>query len=192
MQPTTTIREIVGVFHDADALNGAISDLLGAGIDRAALSVIAQEGLLDGTPGDASDDTRRTADDAATPRQTVYTDTDVRQGRVLVTSMASTVAALAASGIVVLSGGAAAVALLAAVGAGGGTGALGALVGKRAGDERKRYLEDQLDRGGILLWVKIMRPESEARIAEILKRHAADSVHAHDIDAHAPGSAGAR
>jgi len=27
MQPTTTIREIVGVFHDADALNGAISDL---------------------------------------------------------------------------------------------------------------------------------------------------------------------
>jgi len=171
------------VFHDADALEAAVSDLVSAGVDRAELSLMAQEGVLEGAPARHYDDTRGAEDDSAAPRQAVYADTDVRQGRTLVTSMAAVVAALAASGVVVLTGGAAIPAFLAAAGAGGGAGALGALVGRLAGDERRRFYQDQIGRGGILLWVKIMNPAQEPRVCEILKRRAASDVHVHEVAA---------
>jgi hypothetical protein len=179
----TTIREAVGVFHDADALNDAVSELISAGVDRAELSLMAQEGLLEGNLAKDYRNTRLAEDDPNAPRQAVYADTDVRHGRTLVTSMASVIAAFAASGIVVLTGGAALAALAAAVGAAGGVGTIGALVGKRVGDEQTKHLEGQLTRGGILLWVKIMDPAMGPRICAILSKHAADDVHLHDIAA---------
>jgi hypothetical protein len=175
-----TVYEAVGVFHDPAALHGAISDLSGAGVDRAEMSILAQEGILEGEPATGYRTTRQAADDPTAPRQAIYADTDVRQGRTLVTSMASVIAAFAASGAVVLTGGAALAAIAAAIGAGGGVGALGALVGKRVGDAQQNYLSEQMARGGILLWIKITDPAHEARIREILERHAAD-VHVHDI-----------
>jgi hypothetical protein len=183
---TTTIREAVGIFHDADALNAAVSDLISAGVDRAELSLMAQEGILEGNLAKPYGNTRQAEDDATAPRQPVYADTDVRSGRTLLTSMASVVAAFAASGVVVLTGGAALAALAAAIGAGGGAGAVGALVGKRVGDEQQRYLEAQLGRGGILLWVKITDPSKQARICAILSEHAADDVHLHDLPVSTP------
>ncbi|MEJ0071292.1 MAG: hypothetical protein WDO24_23935 [Pseudomonadota bacterium] len=131
---STTHGRYNGQDHDArggrrvsrpGGLNGAISDLTGAGIDRAEMSLLAQEGILDGEPAQAYRTTRQAADDPTTARQAIYADTDIRQGRTLLTSMASAIAALAASGAVVLTGGAALAALAAALGAGGGVGAIG-------------------------------------------------------------------
>jgi len=178
-----TIREAVGVFRDPDALNAAISDLLGAGVDRAALSLMAQVGVLDGKPAKGYRQMASAEDDPSAPRQAVYADTDVRQGRTLATSMASAIAAFAASGVVVLTGGAALTALAAAIGAGGGVGVFGAWVGKRIGAEQRKHLERQMARGGILLWIKIMDPAQERRICELLAAHAAVDVHLHDIPA---------
>ncbi len=180
-QAATTIREAVGVFHDPDKLNGAISDLSGAGVDRAEMSILAREGYLDGDLAKPYADMRNAEDDPNAPRHAVYADTDVRQTRTLLTSMASVIAAFAASGAVVATGGAALAAIAAAVGAGGGIGVIGALIGKRGGDEQQKYLEEQLSHGGILLWVKITDPANEARIRAILTRHAAADVHARDV-----------
>jgi len=177
------IREVVGVFHDPAALEGAISDLATAGVDRAEISILAQEGLLDGSPVKDYARSREAEDDPAAPRQAVYEETDLRQGRTLATSMASVIAAFAASGAVVLTGGAALAALAAAVGAGGGVGAIGALIGQRVGAAQHQHLEEQLARGGILLWVKIARPERERQIMDILTRHAGTDVHVHEMPA---------
>jgi len=38
----------VAAFHDPHRLNGAISDLVAAGVDRAEMSILAREGYLDG------------------------------------------------------------------------------------------------------------------------------------------------
>jgi hypothetical protein len=184
----TRIREAVGIFHSADGLNAAISDLTGAGVDRAEMSVLGQDGMLDGTVAKYYRDPRQAAEDPAAPRDAVYSDTDVRQGRTLATSMASVVAAFAASGAVVLTGGAAIAAIAAAVGAGGGVGVIGAAFGKLAGNEQAKYLETQIARGGILLWVKITDPALESRICRILSAHAAVDVHVHDMPAQAPRS----
>ena len=180
-QAASRIREAVGMFHDPHALNGAISELAGAGVDRAEMSILAREGYLDGDLAKPYADMRRAEDDPAAPRHAIYADTDVRQGRTLLTSMASVIAALAASGAVVMTGGAALPAIAAAIGAGGGVGAIGALIGKHAGDEQQKYLDEQLAHGGILLWVKIADPANESRIRAILMRHAAADVHARDV-----------
>jgi len=180
-QAATRTREAVGLFHDPHALEGAISDLVAAGVDRAEMSILAREGYLDGDLTKNYGDMRQAEDDPAAPRQAVYADTDVRQGRTLLTSMASVIAAFAASGAVVMTGGAALAAIAAAVGAGGGVGAIGALVGARAGDEQHKFLDEQLARGGIVLWVKITEPSNEPRVREILARHAAADVHVRDV-----------
>jgi hypothetical protein len=177
------IREMVGVFHAPAALEGAISDLTSAGVDRAEMSILAQDEVLAGEPVKVGASARQAADDPKTPRGAIYADTDIRQGRTLLTSMASVIAALAAGGAIVLTGGAALAALAAALGAGGGAGAIGALVGRQAGAAQQEFYAAQMARGGILLWVKITHPAQEARIRDILARHAATDVHVHDIRA---------
>ena len=177
------IREAVGVFHAQAALEGAISDLTRAGVDRAEMSILAQDDLVTGEPTKIGASTRQEAEDPATPRGAIYGDTDIRQGRTLLTSMAGAIAALAAGGAVVLTGGAALAALAAAIGAGGGAGAIGALVGQHTGAVQQKFLAEQMARGGILLWVKIMRAEQEGPIRDILARHAATDVHVHEIRA---------
>src|SRR5436309_16027911 len=95
--------------------------------------------------------------------------------------MASVIAAFAASGAVVMTGGAALPAIAAAVGAGGGVGAIGALICKRAGHKQHKYLDEQLPLGGLLLGAKMADPANEPRIRPILMRHAARDVLARDI-----------
>src|SRR6266550_2500867 len=92
-----TIREAVAVFDDAERLESAVSELQSAGMDRSELSILAHTSLAERPFGDL----RRAADDPRTPREPVVSDTDWRQGRVLGTSLAATVAALAAAGITV-------------------------------------------------------------------------------------------
>lgn len=43
------------------------------------------------------------------------------------------------------------------------------------------YLQDQLDRGGLLLWVRTPDEEQERKAVKILKRHSADDIHLHDL-----------
>ena len=46
MATTTTLREAVGVFHDADALRSAADTLMLNGFDRADLSILASESAI--------------------------------------------------------------------------------------------------------------------------------------------------
>jgi hypothetical protein len=98
------IREAVAVFDDPVKLENAVSELQSNGIDRSELSFLAHTSLADSRHGDS----QRLADDPATPREPAVTDTDIRQGRVLGTSLAAAVAGLIAAGFTVATGGIAA------------------------------------------------------------------------------------
>src|SRR6266404_654737 len=95
MMDSAAIREAVAVFDDAESLESAVSELHSNGIDRSNLSFLAHASPTDCPPGGP----RRLADDPATPREAPVTDTDLRQGRVLGTSLAATIAAFAAAGL---------------------------------------------------------------------------------------------
>src|ERR1700736_4483727 len=156
----STIREAVAVFDDPERLESAVSALQSAGIDRSELSILAHTSLAERPVGDL----RRAAEDPGTPREPVVSDTDLRQGRVLGTSLAATIAALAAAG---------------------GVGASGALFGRILADDQASFLDAQLARGGVLLWVRTRDVAAERGVLEVLRRHSAH-VYVHDLPTNGP------
>jgi hypothetical protein len=162
---TAMMREAVALFDDPERLEGAVSDLQSRGFDRADISFLAHDALLGQPHG-----TRRLADDPAAPREPAISDTDIRQGRLLGTSLLATIAGFAAAGFTVAATGGLAAA---AVAAAGGVGAIGALFGQRLAEDEAAYLEAQLARGGVLLWVRTPEPAAEQRALEVLRRHTA-------------------
>lgn len=163
------VREAAAAFDSANALEEAVSALASAGWDRAQMSVLAQPELLDGAhlPAGYVSASEAEADDD-TPREAVVSDTDIRQARTLVASMAGAIAAMTASGIVVLTGGTA-LAAIAALAAGGGAVATAAAVGAAVGDSHADFQREQIARGGILLWVPVVDADHERRALEILR-----------------------
>jgi len=175
-----TIREAVAVFDDAERLETAVSDLQSNGIDRSDLSVLAHASLAERRAGDLY----RVAEDPTTMREPVVSATDLRQGRILGTSLAATVAGLAAAGVTVATGGVAAAAIAAAAVAAGGVGAAGAIFGSTLADDQTSFLDAQLAHGGVLLWVRTRDANAEQRVTEVLRRYS-PHVHVHDLPAEA-------
>jgi hypothetical protein len=91
------------------------------------------------------------------------------------------VGALAAAGAVVASGGSLGLVLAGAAAAGGAGGAAGAVLAKFIGDKHAEAVQEQLDRGGLLLWVRTREPELEIRAEAILRKHSGQDVHLHEL-----------
>jgi hypothetical protein len=173
-----TIREAVALFDDAERLESAVSELQSNGVDRSELSLLANTELAERSLCDI----RRDAEDPRTPREPVVSDTDLRQGRVLGTSLAATIAALAAAGLTVATGGVATATIVAAAVAAGSVGAAGTLFGRKLADDHASFLDAQLGRGGVLLWVRTRDMAAEQCVLEVLRRYSAH-VYLHDLPA---------
>jgi len=93
------------------------------------------------------------------------------------------IGAMTAAGVVVASGGTLAALITAVVAAGGGGGLIGAIIAKWIGSHHAHYLQDQLERGGLLLWVRAPDIGAERRAIDILKRHSGVDVHGHTLPA---------
>lgn len=64
----------------------------------------------------------------------------------------------------------------------GGTGRLiGEVLAQFIGDHHARYLQEQIDHGGLLLWVRTRDQAHEKRAVEILSKHSAHDVHTHEL-----------
>lgn len=175
-QPT---QEIVGNMPSPEALEAAVNAITSAGWDRSELSLLAQHGVLVGDS--VEQDTRTIADDPKADHQAVISEPDVRQGRTLAAGMAGVIGAFVASGATVLTGGTALAAVVGAAVVGGGAAAAVERLAGAASKSRRDHLRDQLEHGGILLWVHLRRPGDEARAREILTRHGATDVHVHPV-----------
>lgn len=182
-QNPDALREIAAVFMSSEQLEAAINELASHGWDRADMSLLAQEHVFSGDVSELVQDTQRTADDPSAPRSPVVSDTDVRQGRTLATSLAGAVAALVASGATILTGGGALAAVAGAAVAGGGASALANAVGRKAGSSREDFLHEQVVHGGIVLWAALRDPSREDVAREILTRHGGRDIHVHEAAA---------
>src|SRR5690606_25785415 len=134
-------HELVGLFHNPDDLEQAISTLTSSGWNRADPSMLAPQSLLE--PQSLDEESTELANDPETDRSAPVSDTDMRQGRTLAAGMAGVAAAFLASGATIMTGGGALAALVGAAAAGGGAGALVEAFGQRARTERDRFLEEQ-------------------------------------------------
>jgi hypothetical protein len=88
-----------------------------------------------------------------------------------------------AAGAIVASGGAVGLAILGAAIAGGVGGLVGAALARFIDQSHAHHFQEQLDRGGLLLWVATHDKAHEDKATDILKRNGGGHVHVHDLPA---------
>lgn len=179
-----TIREAVGVFHDRDSFQNAVEDLMSAGFDRAELSLLAGEQAIEEKLGHAYRRVQELRDNPKVPRAVYVENHSVAEGKTGVIGGLAYIGAVVGAGAAVASGGTLAAAVAAAAIAGGGGGLIGGWLAQFLGRDQANALQNQLDRGGLLLWVHVRDQAREERAIEILKRDGAGDVHVHEL----PGS----
>lgn len=180
-QPAST--EAVGVFHDAAELQGAIDELLSHGFDRAELSLLASRAAVEEKLGHHYRKVQELEDDRDVPTRAYVSTESLGDAEGAIAGVLMYVGAVAAAGAVVASGGAVAAAIAAAATAGGVGGGLGAVLARYLDRSRADYLAEQVEAGGLLLWVRTRNREHEESACEILKRNGAADVHLHDLRA---------
>lgn len=179
----STVREAVGVFHDEASLQGAVDELLISGFDRSSLSLLASEQAVQEKLGHRYDKIKEVEDDLTTPRA-LFIGRDSRvEGEGAAVGGLAYVGAVGAAGAVVASGGAVGLAILGAAIAGGVGGLVGAALARFIDQSHAHHFQEQLDRGGLLLWVATHDKTHEDKATEILKRNGGAHVHVHDLPA---------
>jgi hypothetical protein len=181
MVETMTDTEAVGVFHDADDLQAALDDLQTHGFDRAELTVLAGHRAVEKFLGHDYASVAELEDAVGVPTAAFVPKESLGDAEGAVFGTLIYIPAVVAGAAVVASGGALGGAFAAAAIAGGLGGGIGAVLARLIGRHHARYLEDQLERGGLLLWVRTRTSDRERRAQEILGRHGAGDVHLHAL-----------
>lgn len=175
------VREAVGVFSSEAALQAAIDELLVTGFDRAELSLLASEATVNEKLGHRYQKVAELEDDPRVPSSAYVSPETVGDAEGAVIGGLMYVGAGLLMGPVAASGGG--IAAIAAAALTGGTvgGGIGALLAGLIGKSHADYIQEQLDHGGLILWVRVWDGAREAKALEILKRHSGRDVHAHEV-----------
>jgi hypothetical protein len=177
------IREAVAVFHDHETFQAAVDDLLNAGFDYCDISLLAGEKAVEQKLGHLYEKVGELEDDPTVPR-VAYADRDsLVEGRAAMAGGLGYIGAVAAVGAIVATGGTLAAAIAGAVIAGGSGGLIGTLGARWLGRDRAKDVQTQLEKGGLLLWVRVRDKEVERKAVDILSRLSADDVHVHELPA---------
>ena len=140
---------------------------------REAVAVLDDVGELETVVEELEDD-----DDA--PRVAFVSPRELGEREDRVASVLTVLPTLIAAGTVVASAGALAAVVVGTAVAGA---TLGTVLSHLMNRRHAEWLQEQLERGGLLLWVRTPTPERERRAIEILTRHAVHDVHIHEIPA---------
>ncbi|MFL5333605.1 MAG: hypothetical protein ACJ8H8_10605 [Geminicoccaceae bacterium] len=172
------VREAVAVFDDVSGLEAAVDELRAAGFAEQDISLLAAHDAVERKLGHMYRRTEDLEDDPRAPRTAFVSgkSMDARENRLL--GSLTVLPTVIAAGTVVASAGAVAAAVV-------GTAIAGALLGTVFGhwmDKRHaEWLQEQLDHGGILLWVRTPDAEQERKAMGILTRFSAHDIHIHEI-----------
>lgn len=172
--------EAVGVFDSFDKLQEAFYALRAAGFSRYDISLLGQEAALKEKLGDAFWRVEDLEDDPKVPRAAFVSEEAMGElegaiigGAFFVPSYIAAAATAAAGGAVIATAAAVAIVGLPAA-------VIGILLARRADKHHKDYYAQQVERGGILLWVRVDSDAKAEKAVEILKAHSGKDVHIHD------------
>jgi hypothetical protein len=182
-QQPLTVREAVGVFRSAENLQAAIDDLLQSGFHRAALSLLASEHAVEEKLGHRYRKVGSFADDPLIPRAAYISPEAIGGAEGGLIGVLMYVGAVAAAGAIVASGGALTAVIVGAALTGGAGGLIGSILAKWVGEDHAHHLQQQVDHGGLLLWVRTPTPPDEERAISILKKHSGEQAHIHAMPA---------
>ena len=179
---TATIREAAGIFRSREALEVTIDELLVSGFERSDVDIMGDIDAVRSMLGSVFLPVEEIADQPNVPRRALVTRDDQELTTIGAFQTLFTVGAFAAAMTIVATGGTFALALAGAAAAGTLSGTLGAAIANAIGKKHSDEIEDALQSGGIVLWVRVRTPELEERALEILRRHGAEGVRVHEIE----------
>ncbi len=174
-----TSTEAVAVFHDVNAMQAAIDDLLMRGFDHAELSVLASDSAIKAKLGRSYKSTTEFEDDPDVPRIGYVPDESRGDAQGAIIGVAAYFPAVIGSLLVAGSGGTLLGAIAVAAMAGGAGAMAGTALAQAVGSHHAKALNEQLANGGILLWARTHDAEHEQMALEVLKLHGGDHVHLH-------------
>jgi len=174
------IPEAVGVFGDFDTLQQAIYDLMIAGFSRYDISLLGGRKEMEEKLGSSFWTAKELEDNPKAPRAAFVSEEAMGElegaiaggffflgSYIAMLAMLNPLSTLAAS--------------IAAIAIGGGPAAvLGTLLARRVDQHHRDYYKDQIENGGILVWVRVSDPEKQRLAVQIMKEHSGKDVHVHD------------
>lgn len=173
------VREAVAIFEDLESMQGAIDELENSGFNLADFSFVAGEKTVEEKLGHIYNRVEELTDDPKVPTTTFVPNEMISETKGALIGTPLYIAAATATGITVAAGGPLALTIGAAVAAGGAGAAIGGVLAKIVGDRHAKYLQEQIDRGGLILWVRA-RDEAHGRKAvKILSKYSS-----HDVELH--------
>ena len=181
-----THTEAVAVFDDERALESAVDELETAGFDRAHISLLASEATVQQKLGHRYARAEVAEDDPDAPRAAYVSRNARTEGEAGLVGGLIYVPAVAATAAVVASGGTLAMAIAAAAAMGGAGGLIGAALARLIERRHADRIQEQIEQGGLVLWVRSIDEDHEHRAVEILTRNGGRDVHVHrlaDLDA---------
>lgn len=173
------IPEAVGVFDSFEDLQQAFYDLRMVGIHHSDISLLAGEKVLKEKLGKAYWRSSDLEDDPQAPRAHFVSQEAIGElegaiagGFFFVGSYIAMAALLTPASTLAAS--------IAAIAIGGSPAAvIGTLLARRVGKHHKDYYANQIEHGGILLWVRVRDKEHEELAVKIMKGHSGRDVHVH-------------
>lgn len=178
-----TIREAVGIFFNSDQLEAAIADLKAAGFEAREIGLLAGEFTVKEHLGHLYEKVNKEEDDPGAPNKAFVAKQSVGDTAHALFGTLHIVGTAVAGGVVVASAGilgGAIGALVASTAVFGGVGAvLGGIIHKSDAD----YLEEQVEEGHLLLFVRTEDAEAELKAIDILDKHSAFDPRVHTVPA---------
>ena len=175
------LREAVGVFQDAEALEAAVDSLLSRGFDRAEISLLAGERAVEAKLGAHYRRVQDLEDDPGAPREAFVSTEAIGDAQGALIGGLIYLGGAATAGALVATGGSLIGAALAAALGGGAGGLIGSVLAGLIGDRHAQGLQAQLDHGGLLLWVRTRDAAHERKALEVLEDAGASDVHVHGL-----------
>lgn len=174
------VPEAVGVFDSVDDLQKAFYDLRAVGFSRYDISLLGAEDALKEKLGKSYWTASDLEDDPHAPRAAFVSEEAMGEfegaiagGFFFLGSYIAMAALLTPASTLAAS--------IAAIAIGGAPSAvIGGLLARRAEKHHRDYYAQQIDHGGILLWVRVADAEKQRLAVEILKGHSGRDVHVHD------------
>jgi hypothetical protein len=176
-----TTREASAVFDGAAALQSAVDDLLEAGLPRACLSVLGSDEAIRAKFGGKIPDAHDLAENPDTPRGNFVSSDAHAEGIAALAGIPVYVGGAGAAAIAALEGATIVATAGAALGVGLAAGALGRYLARRMEKRHAHEIDEHLQHGGLVLWVRVDDEVQEAKALKALRENGAKDIHLHTV-----------
>ncbi|MCF8468369.1 MAG: hypothetical protein K9G33_13280 [Sneathiella sp.] len=173
------VREAVAVFYHVNTLQTAIDELESSGFDRADISLVAGEHAVEEKLRHAYTRVEELEDDPDVPTIAYVPNESIGAAEGALIGAPMFIAAATTAGIMTVAAGPIALTIAAVAAAGAAGGIIGTILATLLDRHHAEYLDEQINHGGLILWVRARDEEHGKRAVSILKKHSAHDVHLH-------------